>query len=274
MLRALDERDSLPAAIGSLWRFEGPQNQRSIVNDSSGEKGIQSGRINDIAIDPGNPQIMYATGAGGGLWKTTDGGVTWAARSKGWKIQAATAVALDPNNANRVYVGTGDFKRLDHMEPFSVGVMRSLDGGLTWGQRGTEQMREFTVSRIVVDPSTSALGLGASQVILAATGRGSRLPGGQVFRSADGGVTWASVGLPDANWDDLELDHDHIFWAAATRRHDLDNPVNNSATPETGLLFRSKDGGVTWGQVNIGTLGVNAFSLSDPANHPDTIQIA
>src|SRR5256885_5745190 len=45
-------------------------------------------------------------------------GINWTPRSKGWPVQAATAVAIDPNNPERVFVGTGDYKRLDHVEPF------------------------------------------------------------------------------------------------------------------------------------------------------------
>src|SRR5256885_12343898 len=105
-------------------------------------------------------------------------GINWTPRSKGWPVQAATAVAIDPNHPSRVFVGTGDYKRLDHVEPFSVGVMRSLNGGLTWERFGTDQMRDFTISRIVVDPQNSSH-------VLAAAGRGSRLPGGNVFRSID-----------------------------------------------------------------------------------------
>jgi photosystem II stability/assembly factor-like uncharacterized protein len=251
MTTALEDRDKLPAAVGSLWRFEGP---RDVTN---------GGRVNEIAIHPVNSQIMYATGATGGAWKTTDGGITWAPRSTGWPIQSATAVAIDPNNGNRVFVGTGDYKRIDHVEPFSVGIMRSVDGGLTWANFGSNEMHEFTVSRIVVDPSNS-------KHVLAATGRGSRLPSGQIFRSTDGGVTWTNVVVPDANWDDLELCSDGIFWASATRRNNLDGPTDRAGT--NGLLYQSLDGGTNWSKVTLQTPG--GYNLDNAASRPDLILIA
>src|SRR5688572_15591555 len=70
MTKAIEDRDgkpgtpAMPAAVGSLWRFEGPTNLRN------GNRN-DSGRINEIAIHPGNPRIMFATGATGGVWKTT-----------------------------------------------------------------------------------------------------------------------------------------------------------------------------------------------------------
>jgi photosystem II stability/assembly factor-like uncharacterized protein len=267
LTQALNDRNDLPAAVGSLWRFEGPRNLQAGFITGFG-LSPHSGRINEIAIHPSDPLIMYVTGAIGGAWKTTDGGRTWAARSKGWPIQSATAIAIDPNNGNRVFVGTGDYKRADHVPPFSVGIMRSLDGGLSWSQFGTAEMREFTVSRIVIDPSNS-------QNVLAATGRGSRLPGGQIFRSTDGGVNWSaatdSAGnpLPDANWDDLELCGGHIFWASATRRHALKGADPGGAN---GLLFQSPDGGATWSKVNLRVPG--GFDLDTVASRPETIQIA
>src|SRR2546421_12836153 len=117
MTNALAERNLLPDAIGSLWRFEGPTDMQNGSHTS--------GRVNELAINPVNPLIMYATGATGGGLKTNDGGATWFSLSKSWPIQAATAVAIDPNNPNRIFVGTGDYKRLDLVPPFSVGIMRS-----------------------------------------------------------------------------------------------------------------------------------------------------
>jgi photosystem II stability/assembly factor-like uncharacterized protein len=275
MTAALQTRAVLPAADGSLWRFEGPRN----ILQGSHYIGQQpySGRINDLAIDPTNTFIMYATGATGGLWKTVDRGQTWAGWSQDWPLQSATAVAIDPRAPSRIFVGTGDYKRLDHVEPFSVGIMRSLDGGVSWtGPFGGNQMRDYTVSRIVVDP--------VSGDVLAATGRGSRLPGGRLFRSLNLGETWVTAdSAPDANWDDLRLCQQNTLWASGTRRHNIDTNSDFSGADSdplngTGLVFQSRDGGVTWSKIRVSTpgsaaLGQSAFDL-DTAGSPDVIQIA
>jgi len=253
MIPAQQARDNLPAADGSLWRFEGPTNM--ISGGHSVSDPPYSGRINDLALDPTNPAVLYATGATGGLWKSADGGQTWASRSVGWPLQSATAVAVDPSNSNRIYVGSGDYKRLDHVEPYSIGIGISNDGGLTWqwSADGKSEMFNYTVSRIVVDTQNP-------QNVLAATGRGSRLPGGSIFRLVNGGSTWTNVGLPDANWDDLALCDGHIFWAAGTRRHNLDSDGSDS---QSGLIYNSTDGGTTW---------IPIFEFLTP--HPDVIKIA
>ena len=98
-------------------------------------------------------------------------------------------------------------------------VVQSPDGGLTWFNSGADQMGQYTVSRIVIDPVNP-------RNVLAATGRGgSQPPAGQIFRSSDGGVHWTNVVdnaghlLPDANWDDLQrCEEGPTFWASASRQ--------------------------------------------------------
>jgi photosystem II stability/assembly factor-like uncharacterized protein len=259
MAAAMADREALPPAEGSLWRFEGPRDLQAGFITGFG-LAPHSGRINEVAVHPDDPRILYATGATGGVWKSTDGGEQWASRSAGWPTQGATAVAIDPNRPNRVYVGTGDYKRLDWIPPFSVGVMRSLDGGLTWEATGTAEMRHYAVSRLVVDPLDS-------DTILAAAGRGSRLPGGTIFRSTNGATTWSPASVPDGNWDDLELCPDGSYWASASRRKNLDG---NDTGNLSGLVYRSIDRGLTWNKV---TLVAGSFDLDTQAP-PDVVHVA
>jgi hypothetical protein len=266
MTSAISARDALPVAPGSLWRFEGPIHLGAGAHSEG--KPPYSGRINQMAVDPTNSNILYATGGTGGVWKTVSGAATtvqWTPLSSGtWPVQAATAVAVDPENPSHVFVGTGDYERLDHVPPFSVGIMRSLDGGLTWSRADTttNEMSTSTVSRIVVDPRDS-------RVVLAATGRGAPLPRGNLFVSLDTGGSWTAVGV-NANWDDLAVCPGHLFLAAGTRRHNLDDdtdPANN----QPAHLFKSSDGS-TWTPVKLAGKGFDLATMTAPT--PDKMLIA
>src|SRR5262249_26303281 len=95
----------------------------------------QSGRINSIAIDPTNTNIIYIGAATGGVWKTTDGGTTWTPLTDKQCSLAMGSVVLDPSNPNVVYAGTGeDNFSLDSY--YGCGVLKSTDGGATWTQLG------------------------------------------------------------------------------------------------------------------------------------------
>ncbi|MGZ5619170.1 MAG: hypothetical protein ACXWFW_17575, partial [Usitatibacter sp.] len=81
MTQALSQREQLPPAPGSIWRFEGPRNLSLASGGYPYGLGPYSGRINHVAIDPTNSSILYAAAPTGGLWKSTDAGGHWAARS-------------------------------------------------------------------------------------------------------------------------------------------------------------------------------------------------
>ena len=70
--------------------------------------GGGAGRVNVVRFDPGNTNIIYAGTAGGGVWKTTDAGVTWTPLGDQFPVTSIADIAIDPNNGNNIYVATGD----------------------------------------------------------------------------------------------------------------------------------------------------------------------
>ena len=91
--------------------------------------GNAGARVHTLAVDPFNANVVY-TGGFGGLAKTSDGGFTWQYLSDAWTSQSVSAIAVDPNASRIVYAGTGR----DDYGPYSVGLYRSFDGGLTWSR--------------------------------------------------------------------------------------------------------------------------------------------
>jgi photosystem II stability/assembly factor-like uncharacterized protein len=163
-------------------------------SSSSGARVNVTGRITGIVVDPTSPSTIYLAAAGGGVWKTVDGGVTWFAKSDNEMSLAIGALAMAPSDHNRLYAGTGEgsiFYLVQNL-PFSVsnedyygvGVLRSSDGGDTWAHVGSADLTGAAFYRIAVHPTNP-------DVLFGATTYG-------LMRSQDGGATWTAItsGLP------------------------------------------------------------------------------
>ena len=107
--------------VGS-WTPIGPQ------PTSAGTNFVTSGRVNSIAIDPRNNNIVYAGAAEGGVWKSTDGGATWKPLTDAQPSMANGAIALDPSNPDTVYVGTGE-ENFAIDSYYGAGILKSTDAG-------------------------------------------------------------------------------------------------------------------------------------------------
>ena len=222
---------SKPMISGQSWNYVGPTNLDVPYTRYYGVRPV-SGRFNAVAFDPNSPSVMYGGAAQGGLYKSTDGGVTWNWLSANWSHLGVNCIAIDPTNPNTIYVGLGDYHGYIGE---SVGVMKSTDGGSTWSEIGTGSMGQIGVAKIVIDPT-------ASQNLIAGTGDVNSY--GRLYRSTNGGQTWTPVSnLANAYWPAIAasapVGNTVRFYAVAA------GIAPSNGTPSS-LVYVSDDHGATW----------------------------
>jgi photosystem II stability/assembly factor-like uncharacterized protein len=205
-----------------------------------------SGRMSDVEGVPGDPAIVYVGSASGGVWKTTNGGTTWAPIFDRQPVQSIGDLAVDPTNPEVVYVGTGE-SNVRNSVSFGDGLYKSTDGGKTWRHLGLRDTRH--ISRIVVNP------LDPRKVYVAAIGHifGPNEERG-VFMTEDGGETWKKVLYIDDvhGASDLDIDpRNPNILHAGMWYFDRKQWTHRSGS-EGGGVYRSTDGGRTWSKATQG----------------------
>jgi PKD repeat protein len=223
---------SVVSATVSNWLPLGPFG--NAINASSGG---EAGRIQCIAIKPGDPNTLYIGSAAGGLWFTKDGGLSYTTTTDQFASCGVSDIAIDPQNHNNIYISTGD---KDAGDTHSTGILRSTDGGLTWTQTGllwqTSQQRR--IYRVLINPLNP-------NTLIAATSVG-------VYRTTNAGATWSQV--LGGNFVDAEYkpgDTTRVYVVSG------------------GAFFRSTNGGASFSAVSISGSSMNTNRLSmavTPAN--------
>jgi photosystem II stability/assembly factor-like uncharacterized protein len=204
----------------------------------------RGGRVVTVAGDPLNPVVFYFGACAGGVWKTEDAGMTWRNISDGFfKTASVGALAVAASDPNVIYAGMGEATiRLDVSH--GDGVYKSTDGGKSWSHIGLSDTRH--IGKIRIHPHNPDI------VYVAALGHafGPNEERG-VFRSTDGGRSWAKVLYKSekAGAIDLTLDIQNprilyaSIWQARRSFWHL-----SSGGPESGL-YRSTDGGESWTEI-------------------------
>ncbi len=231
---------------------------------------LKSGRIADIAIHPANNNIWYVAVGSGGVWKTVNSGTTWQPVFDGQKVYSTGCVAIDPNNPNTVWVGTGENIGGRHVG-IGDGIYRSDDGGASWKNMGLGKSEH--ISKIIIHPDHSDIIWVAAQGPLWNKG-GDR----GVYKSEDGGETWKKT-LGDEEWTgatDIVMDprDPGLLYAATWQRH-RNVAAYMGGGPGSGI-HRSADGGESWEELKKGLPSSNMgkIGLAISPQQPDVIYAA
>ncbi len=210
---------------GMKWRLVGP---------------FRGGRVLAVTGVTSQPNVYYFGAVAGGVWKTTNGGLSWLPIFDKESIASIGAIAVAPSDPNVIYVGTGEACIRGDIS-YGNGVYKSVDAGKSWMHIGLEDTRH--IGRVIVDPQNPDI------VFVAALGHayGPNSERG-VFRSADGGKTWQKVLYKDDKTGAIDItfapSNSHTLYAALWQANRTPW-IMESGGPGSGL-YKSSDSGLTW----------------------------
>jgi len=208
--KAWEQKQNMAKSSVSNWASKGPF--------TTAQKQGQ-GRVNTFIVDPNNPQIFYVGAPSGGLWKSTDAGVNWTPLSDDIPQIGVSGIAIDPNNSNIIYIATGDD---DARDTYSVGVLKSTDGGNTWNKTGLDFSAVSGISNeIYIHPSNS-------DILWVSTNFG-------LYKTIDAGGNWTKI--LSSNISDFKL---------------KPNDPNTIYAVSKSLFYKSIDGGDNFSIISAG----------------------
>jgi PKD repeat protein len=211
---------------GGDWTNLGP-----FLIPSKGYEGL--GRINAIAFHPTDPDILYIGAPAGGCWKYDASKGEWSSTTDDLPTLGVSAIIVDWNNPDKIYIGTGD---RDAGDAAGLGVFRSQDGGDTW-ELWNNGMGNKTVGMMIQHPSNPDIMFAAAI--------------GGIYKTTDAGTNW-------------------VMKAAGGYKDIVFKPGNPSVmyAAGDGRFYKSSDNGETWAQVTngieVGSRSVVAVTPADP----------
>lgn len=219
------------------WQFVGPTNI--------------SGRMTDVEVvtPKGENYTIYVAGASGGIWKTENEGISWKPVFEHGMSTGFGDLALDPQNQNTVWAGTGE-ANIFRSSNAGAGIYVSKNAGQTWQHKGL--VNTNTISRIVVHPQKS-------DVVYVAAG-GNEWTNSEergVYKTTDGGNSWEKILYVDEMTGAYDLlinpENPDILYATTWQRirKKWNDPRTESDYTETSI-YKTIDGGVSWKKINKG----------------------
>ncbi|MEO8369025.1 MAG: glycosyl hydrolase [Candidatus Solibacter sp.] len=228
---------------------------------------FSSGRIADVAVDPRNRSVFYVATASGGLWKTSNRGVSFEPIFDHGGSYSLGCVTLDPKNPDIVWLGTGE-NQAQRAIGYGDGIYKSTDAGATWKNMGLPDSEH--IGRIWVDPRNSNTVWVAAQGPLFSAG-GDR----GLYKTTDGGLTWkASLTItPDTGVTDFDIDprNPDIMYAASYQRRRTTSIII-AGGPDS-AIYKTTDAGAHWAKLTDGipTVDKGRIALAVSPQKPDTI---
>ncbi len=240
---------------GFKWRNIGP--------------AFASGRISDFAVNPDNHSEYYVAVSSGHIWKTENNGTTFKPVFDNYGVYAIGCLAMDPNNSNVVWAGTGENNHQRALG-YGNGVYKTENGGKSWKNMGLKDSRQ--IGMIQVDPRDS-------DVVYVAAEGSVWGPGGDrgLYKTEDGGKNWTKIlEISENTGINNVLLHpenpDIIFATSEQRRRHFFTKIGGG--PET-ALYRSTDEGITWDKITKGlpSSDMGGMGIAIPQGNPDIVYL-
>jgi photosystem II stability/assembly factor-like uncharacterized protein len=243
-------------------------NKSGVVWSEAGPTNIP-GRITDLAIHPNYPNTIYAGAACGGVFKSTDNGVSWTPIFDIQGTPSIGALAVHPNDPQILYVGTGEANSSG--DSYSgTGIYKSTNGGSTWTHMGLDS--SYHIGRIAINPQNPEI------VYVAVSGKlfGTN-PERGIYKSTNGGVTWEqklfvsdSTAAVDVA---LNPSHPETLYAAMWER--IRRSQQRKSGGLTSAIYKSTNGGNTWYRLTNGLPAqadtIGRIGLSVSASSPNVV---
>lgn len=236
------------------WRLAGPNNK--------------SGRSTDVAGITGNPNIMYAAFATGGLWKTEDGGKNWISIFDKEATQSIGNIALAPSDNNILYVGTGEANIFRASLP-GMGMYKSVNAGKSFTHIGLENTG--TIARVVVHPKNPNI------VYAAASGNEWTYNKDRgIYMTTDGGKSWKNILFINEKTGciDLRMDPSDPNTLYASMWNRIRKRWSDPAPEDGDNIYKTIDGGKTWKIINKGlpdTKSTGRIGLAVSKSNPNVL---
>ncbi len=210
----------IPKSTSGNWTAMGPTGKPT---------GGGAGRVNFVRFDPANSANIWIGTPDGGLWKSTNSGTTFTTNTDQLATIGCSDIAIDPTNSNTMYLATGDY---DGSDTYSIGVLKSTDGGTTWNTTGLTwtASQGRNIGRLLINPTNP-------QIVMAFSNAG-------IFRTTNGGTSWTNpTGTFACNDAEFKPGDPNTVYAAGT------------------TFKKSTDGGATWTASTLTLTGIGRLAI-------------
>lgn len=223
-----------------------------------------SGRITGIAADQSDQNTIYIAAAGGGVWKTTNGGLTWSVLTDMQSTLSMGAIAIAPSNPSVLYAGTGEANNSGDSN-YGRGILVSTDGGATWklSSGPSNSFDRLVTSQIAVHPADSNIAYAA----MSSFGHNASCCRSGIYKTFDGGASWVNTTtLAFPAWSAVAINGDNpdvLYAGIGTYSGDAANG-----------LYKSIDGAHTWLRLNGFPDGAGRIALAVAPSNGQILYVA